>query len=241
MANETRAAGENVGQPGAIDVGNSSAATASSSSSRGETIAKIGTVVSAIVASSCCWLPLVLLAVGVSGAGIVATLGEYREIFMVVTFGFLAMAFYFTYRPRPAVASGASGCQAPCCPPPSAEGGSGKSRFSMMKANKVMLWAVTILAVVFLFFPKYFTKEADAGEFTPDMTRTVLTVEGMTCEACVQTAVKALRGVEGVLAVEVDYPTERATVGTAPDQAVPQKEILAALKAVSYSGEFTDS
>jgi len=58
-------------------------------SSRGETIAKVGTVVSAIVASSCCWLPLVLLAVGVSGAGIASTLEAYRPLFIVVTFSFL--------------------------------------------------------------------------------------------------------------------------------------------------------
>src|SRR5262249_13708970 len=34
--------------------------------SRGETISKVGTVLSAVLASACCWLPLVLLAFGVS-------------------------------------------------------------------------------------------------------------------------------------------------------------------------------
>lgn len=66
-----------------------SANPAKSSTSRGERIAKIGTVVSAIMASSCCWLPLFLLAVGISGAGIAATLEAYRPLFIVVTFGFL--------------------------------------------------------------------------------------------------------------------------------------------------------
>lgn len=41
-------------------------------------------------ASSCCWLPLVLLAAGVTGAGIAAALEAYRPLFVVVTFGFLA-------------------------------------------------------------------------------------------------------------------------------------------------------
>ena len=75
---------------------------AGGSASRGELVAKIGTVVSAIMASSCCWLPVLLLAVGVSGAGIASTLQAYRPVFMGVTFGFLGMAFYFTYRPRTA-------------------------------------------------------------------------------------------------------------------------------------------
>jgi heme/copper-type cytochrome/quinol oxidase subunit 2 len=149
-----------------------------SSSNRGELIAKIGTVVSALVASSCCWLPVLLLAVGISGAGIASALEAYRPIFMVVTFGFLGMAFYFTYRPRRA----ANAAAADCCSP-SAEA-SGKRRFSMMAFNKVMLWAVTLLAVVFLFFPQFVTGLLGTGsdQITADMTRTVIQVEGMTCE-----------------------------------------------------------
>ena len=50
---------------------------------------------------------------------------------------------------------------------------------------------------------------------------------------------KAIGGVEGVLAVKVDYSTQSATVGTAADQSVPREAILAALKKISYSGEFT--
>ena len=77
---------------------------AASASWSGERIAKVGTIISAVLASSCCWLPLLLLAVGVSGAGLASALGAYRPVFMVVTFGFLALAFYFTYRPRRAAA-----------------------------------------------------------------------------------------------------------------------------------------
>ncbi len=222
----------------ADDTGFEGAGVVVSSSGRGEKIAKIGTVVSAIVASSCCWLPLVLLAVGVSGAGIATTLGEYRPYFMVVTFAFLAMAFYFTYRPRPAAAAGE--CQADCCSHAGAAGGGSRSRFNMMTMNKVMLWAVTILAVAFLFFPKYFTSmlTADSGRFTPDMTRTVLSVEGMTCDGCEPIAARAIGGVEGVLAVEVDYSTKKATVGTGAGQPVPRDAILAALREIDYTGEF---
>lgn len=71
-----------------------------SSGSKAETFTKIGTIVSAVVASSCCWLPLVLLLFGVSGAGIAGAMESYRPLFIVLTFGFLAAAFYFTYRPR---------------------------------------------------------------------------------------------------------------------------------------------
>lgn len=143
-------------------------------SSRGERIAKAGTVVSAIMASSCCWLPPVLILFGVSGAGMVATLEEYRPLMMVVTFSFLGMAFYFTYRPKRAAAG-----QEDCCAPAANSG----RRFNMMMMNKVMLWAVTVMAVVFLFFPQLVAAmlAPDNGEFTANMDRTVLKVEGMTC------------------------------------------------------------
>ena len=87
-----------------------------------------------------------------------AALEAYRPIFMGVTFAFLGVAFYFAYRPR----SGA--------------------RSRMMVVNKVMVWCVTVVAAVFLFFPQYFSGLAVAeGDFTAGMKRTVLSVEGMTC------------------------------------------------------------
>lgn len=139
-------------------------------------IAKIGTVLSALMASSCCWLPVLLLAVGVSGAGIASTLEAYRPLFMVVTFSFLGMAFYFTYRPRHAANSATD-----CCAPATETGG--KRRFNMMAFNKVMLWTVTLMAVVFLFFPQFVTGLIGGGsdKITADMTRTEIKVVGMTC------------------------------------------------------------
>jgi hypothetical protein len=51
----------------------------------------------------------------------------------------------------------------------------------MMTFNKYMLWAVTAVAVVMLFFPQFvsglFSSES---RFTMDMHRTVFQIEGMT-------------------------------------------------------------
>ncbi|MCA9117628.1 MAG: hypothetical protein KDA79_21305, partial [Planctomycetaceae bacterium] len=107
--------------------------TAESLTGRGEKVARIGTVISAIMASACCWLPLLLLAAGVSGAGIAATLETYRPLFIVVTFGFLGAALYFTCRPKKAAAAAGHGC----CTTKSAKGEDccapiGKRRFKMM-------------------------------------------------------------------------------------------------------------
>lgn len=207
---------------------------AASSIGRGETIAKLGTVISAIMASACCWLPLVLLAVGVSGAGIAATLEAYRPLFIVVTFGFLAAAFYFTYRPKKAAAAIGRGCCATepaegdeCCAP------TDKRRFTMMTLNKAMLWVVTVLAVAFLFFPSYVGLLSGTGNeaaVTGNMNRAVIQIDGMTCEGCATTVAQAIRQVPGVLAVEVSYEKKQAVVGTEVCCPVPQDEIISAIE-----------
>ena len=106
----------------------------------------------------------------------IQALETYQPLFMAVTFSFLGTAFYFTYRPHRAVAGGTD-----CCAPVSV---TGKRRFNMMTLNKVMLWGVTVMAVVFLFPPGLVTGmfAPDSGEFTADMQQTHFTVEGMTCE-----------------------------------------------------------
>ncbi len=166
--------------PGAIEDSSSRPVDVGPPSNRNERIAKIGTIASAVLASSCCWLPPLLIVAGVSSAGIVSALETYRPLFMVVTFGFLGLAFYCVY--RPARAAGPSDCcaEADCCGPAVASG----RRFNMMTLNKAMLWVVTVAAVGFLFAPQYVTAWLAPGSdaFTADMTRTVFNVEGMTCK-----------------------------------------------------------
>ncbi len=220
------------------------ASSAKPSASRGETIAKIGTLVSAIVASSCCWLPLVLLAVGVSGAGIAATMEAYRPLFIVVTFGFLAAAFYFTYRPKKATGGDAHACCANdteesenCCAPAS------KGRFNMMTLNKAMLWVVTVLAAAFLLFPSYVGAlfiTSDGAAITANMNQAVFKIEGMTCEGCATTVAQAIKGVPGVGAVAVNYERKEATVGTDACCRVPKDKIRAALEQAGYSSSFVE-
>lgn len=201
-----------------------------SATTRGQRIARIGTLVSAVMASSCCWLPLLLLAVGVSGAGIASTLEAYRPVFMVVTFGFLGAAFYFTYRPRKA----ADDCCADSCCPPAAQG----RRFTMMSLNKVMLWCVTVLAVAFLLFPQYvgfLANDDGTTVITADMNRAIFQVEGMTCEGCATTLAAAIREVEGVQAVDVNYETGEAVVATAADEPIPETQIRAAAEHAGFT------
>tara|TARA_R110002073_G_scaffold35970_18_gene104954 strand:- start:5358 stop:6572 length:1215 start_codon:yes stop_codon:yes gene_type:complete len=211
----------------------------------GEKIAKLGTLVSAIMASACCWLPLLLLAVGVSGAGIAATLEAYRPLFMVMTFGFLAAAFYYTYRPKNVYRPKNTNETAEghgCCATEPTRGeaccATATGRFNMMTLNKVMLWGVTVMAVLFLFFPSYVGVflGGDGKAVTDNMNRVVIKVDGMTCEGCSAGVAKAIRTVPGVLAVDVNYEQGTAVVGTEICCPVPKEQILVSLQDAGYTG-----
>lgn len=60
-------------------------------------LAWIGSAFGALAASACCWLPLLLLAVG-STAAVGATLDVFRVPFAVVAIASLAASFYLAYR-----------------------------------------------------------------------------------------------------------------------------------------------
>lgn len=80
-----------------------------------QVVAGAGGVLAAVVASSCCWLPLALLAVGAGATAVGAVtsmIEKFRPLFAVAAIGFLGAAWYFTYfrRPRAAAGKGAEDC-----------------------------------------------------------------------------------------------------------------------------------
>ena len=210
--------------------------------SRAETISKAGAVLSAVLASSCCWLPLVLLAFGVSGVGIAGALDAYRPWFIASTAVCLTAAFYFTYRPRRSASALEDGCGTAkdCC---AALSPTSKRRFSRMTLNKVMLWGVTLVALAFLAFPhylKFFRTGGGSGEpatNSPSVRTATFSVNGMTYEGCAERVEKAIQEVSGVLSVQVDYDRKRAVVSTETCCPTPVKPIVQALEKAGYRAE----
>lgn len=201
-------------------------------SGRAQKIAWIGSILSAVLASACCWLPLLLLAVGVSGVAVSATFEQYRTIFMVVTIGFLAAAFYFAYRPVkvPSTEEGEA-----CCPP--AKG------WILQRLNRAMLWVVTGVAVAFLFFPSYigaFFEDSQSLDLIANYDTVALSVEGMTCEACALTLKKELKEVPGAVAAKVSYEKEEAIVAFPKGTQYDRDTIIAAVSSAGYRGQFKD-
>lgn len=91
-------------------------------------------VAAAILASSCCVIPLVLVLIGVSGAwiGNLTALEPYKPYFVAVALVFIGLAFWHVYlRPRPQCA-GESYCAKP----------------ASSIVTRTALWIATVLVVI---------------------------------------------------------------------------------------------
>jgi copper chaperone CopZ len=207
-------------------------------------IAQVAALISAITASACCWLPLLLIALGVSGGAVAATFEAWRPVLLPVTLGLLGIAFYFSYR-KPKVSTTGEGedcCLVPvaeddqesCCPPENTKG------LSIKKLNKVMLWVMTVFVLAFAFFPSYvgyIIGGSDTVAVSSDLDKIVVVVDGMTCEACSVSIQDSLRKVPGVEAAEVNYNKKQAVIGVAKGSELEQNGILSAIRnAVSDAG-----
>jgi hypothetical protein len=107
----------------------------------------VGSTVSGAVASSCCWLPLVLLALGAgtASAGKLSSAVEtYRVPVAVVSVGLLGASWYFTFLRRPAPLAGGAGES--CCAVPA--GPAEPGRCSCCGTGGIRVPASTVRALV---------------------------------------------------------------------------------------------
>ena len=106
------------------------------SGDRKSSVAAFGSVIGAVLASSCCIGPLVLISLGASGAwiGNLTALKAYQPIFVIVTLSFLGIGFWQVYgKSKPDCADG-SYCATPTSNP----------------IVKSTLWVATLLVAVAL-------------------------------------------------------------------------------------------
>lgn len=205
---------------------------AASSRDRPGLLASGGSVLAAVLSSTCCWLPLLLLAFGASAAGISAFFERWRPLFVAVAFIMLGVGFYYVYFRRTTCA--ANGCGTAAC---STRVG-GRRLFT-----RVMLWCATVLVVAFVLFPRYagvvacaaYGGGAAATAATTGASLTVqrYTVEGMTCEACAVTLQADLSKIDGVAAATVDYATKSARIETA------KRDVVRAVQAAARRHGYT--
>lgn len=95
-----------------------------------------GGIIGAVLASSCCIAPLVLLLLGVSGAwiGNLTALEPFKPIFAAIALAFISLGFWHIYFRAPAACSDDAYCARP--------------RSSML--TKTVLWIATALVILAL-------------------------------------------------------------------------------------------
>lgn len=164
-----------------------------------------GAIASALIASICCLGLLVLLALGITGAwiGNLTALAPYRPIFVIVTMGFLGLAFYGVYR-RPKVET--CPIEGPCATP-------GRKR-----RLKMILWIVTILILGLIVFPYFvaYVHAGNQGTAKMEVEKVVLEVKNMTCVSCTVAVKKSLARLDGVEEARVTLDPPEAVVVYAP-------------------------
>lgn len=63
-------------------------------------LASLSSIIAALLASSCCWLPFVLIGFGISGGAIVAKMSQFRPLFLVLAILALGYASFLYVRNR---------------------------------------------------------------------------------------------------------------------------------------------
>ena len=186
-----------------------------------------GIILGAIGASICCIGPLLLLSLGIGGVWVssLVALEAYRPIFIGATLIFLGLAFYRVYRPsRNEDCEPGSVCAAP----------------ATKRGTKMLLWAVTLIALGLIAFPYIAPELANAGQqssVAPPQTETaILKVENMTCAGCALTAEKSLTSIDGVVAASVTFESGKARVIYDPTR-VNQEDLVSAIERAGYPSE----
>lgn len=175
---------------------------AEASQKRTGVIAVGGSMLAALAASACCWLPLGLIIFGVSAGGVSAWFEHYRWLFLGVTVVLLSTGFYLVYR-NPHCQSG-SACATP--------------NRKMQRFNRSMLWIATVFVIASASFPKYvgyLIPKDQAIENSGAEDQIIVAsfdIAGMTCEACTIHLRNELVNVPGVLDVAVSYENSSAEI-----------------------------
>ena len=104
---------------------------------RKDRLLSTGAVLAAVGASLCCILPVAVAVLGVGSAALGAKLEPFRPFFAGATALLLGFAFYRAYKPV-ACAPGEA-CAVP----------------ANRQRNRIVLWAVTVVALVLLTFLYY--------------------------------------------------------------------------------------
>lgn len=194
-------------------------------SARTGRFAAAGALGAAVIASACCWLPLLLIAFGASAGGAGLFFEKTRPLFLGVAAVMLGFGFYYVYFRKEVCKDGVA-CAAP--------------NPRIRRLNKISLWIATIGTVAFAMFPAYmdfFIPQSAAASEAVSIDGALeveFVVSGMTCAGCAVNLENELSHVPGVAAAAVDFDAKRLIVHYDPTRVPSTESLEAAVKTLGY-------
>ena len=183
-------------------------------------------LLSAILASTCCVVPLILLGVSLLGLGAVGLsgvstlVGSIKWILMPIAIAGLVFSYYKFIKEKKA-------CESSAC------------QMVGKRTNVILLAFSTVIVSAFIVFSIYPYLSAGQKSISgPDanLSQVSLNIKGMTCATCAITAQKALESVPGVEKVWVSLKENKGVVNLNPQQA-KEEQLIQALGKVGYKAE----
>lgn len=181
---------------------------------------KVG-VLAAILGSVCCLGPLLLVALGVSAAGVGTFFGKYHWAFQVPALLLLAFAWSRYFQAKRACAT--ESCKAP----------KKSTFFTLLLATLFVGFFVSNQALLAL-------KKESAAELSPPSTlhqgtlvAATLPVDGMTCSTCELTIQRKVGALQGVSSVKASAVSSSVTVRYDPKK-VSLRQIGRAIEKAGY-------
>lgn len=189
-------------------------------------VSAAGALLAAVLASACCWLPLMLVGVGTSAAGLAGLSEALRPYLLIATAMLLGTGFFLAYRPQRTCVDDEE------CRSPRPE-----------RTSRLGLWLVAVVALVSVFLPDIMgAAVADTPiETTVPESADVRTyqVTGMTCAGCAIHVREAIEAIDAVKSARVVY--EAATVTVALRTSIDDGQIMAAIASLGYVGKRVES
>ncbi len=170
-----------------------------------------GGVLAGLAASLCCIGPLLSLGLGLGSFAAAAWFAQWRPVLLGVTFAFLGLAWFLTYRrPKTDCADGS------CARSPG-------------KAARVSLWLGTIVALAAAIYPSLpaANHKINAAVVAGSDAKLSVLIPSMDCPPCAAGIEASLRRAPGVKQAAVDYGSKEAVL--VYDPSVTNRDKLLAL------------
>jgi len=187
--------------------------------------AKFAGILSALLATTCCIGPLLLVTIGLGSGG--AFLGRYHWLFLIAGIAVLTWTWAKYLREK-------TMCE--CA-------------HKTMQGRRSGIFTLLIATVIVLGFgslniSRYVFGSAPASAQTQTqlangLNRVVIPVEGMTCVTCEIAVRHALKQMDGVKSAHVSVASKTATVDYEPEKANPQ-QLVAAINSTGYHASLSN-